>query len=226
MLRSITLILIIWNFQWLQRTQWRSCHCRTRNKGVRLAKRSEEGKDQEGTQDEPEGRKGLEGRGVGGLWVGVTTASHSGVPTLYWSVPGPDSPQIAKLLEWHLFWQSSLCGSVWSSEVGCVGLQVSGSLSCCLVDDWRAGNTHTPLSPLQASLQRLGWETGKSQGQYLFRDKEIYSQTCSERGYPWKKGTWEGIKRLLFWGMCIFVLHIYFLKFIACILNLNICITF
>ena len=50
---------------------------------MRLAKRSEEGKDQEGTQDEPEGRKGLEGRGVGGLWVGVTTASHSDVPTLY-----------------------------------------------------------------------------------------------------------------------------------------------
>ena len=69
------------------------------------------------------------------------------------------------------------------SEVGCVGLQVSGSLSCCLVDDWRAGNTHTPLSPLQASLQRLGWETGKSQGQYLFRDKEIHSQAVSESGF-------------------------------------------
>ena len=35
-------------------------------KGVRPAKRSEEGQGQERREDEPEGRKGLEGRGAGG----------------------------------------------------------------------------------------------------------------------------------------------------------------
>ena len=33
------------------------------------------------------------------------------------------------------------------------------------------------FSPLQAGLQDLGWETGKAERQYLFRDKEINSQT-------------------------------------------------
>ena len=70
-----------------------------------------------------------------------------------------------------------------------MGLQVSGSPGCCLEMTGGQGNTHIPLSPLQAGLQRLGWETGKSEGQYLFRDKELYSQTVSERGYPWIKGT-------------------------------------
>ena len=67
--------------------------------------------------------------------------------------------------------------------------------------------------------------SGKSERQYLLRDKEIYSQTVTVSGYPWKKGTWEGIRKLLFGGVCNIVLHTrYFQKFIACILDLNLCV--
>ena len=77
----------------------------------------------------------------------------------------PVHPQIAKLPAWHLFWQSSVCGSLRSGEVGCVGLQVSGSPGGCLGEDWQAGNhTHStfPCSGRSAASGVGNWKIGAS----------------------------------------------------------------
>ena len=200
MLRSITLILIIWNFQWLQRTQWRSCHCRTRNKGVRLAKRSEEGKDQEGTQDEPEGRKGLEGRGVGGLWVGVTTASHSDVPTLYWSVPGPDSPQIAKF-------PLRFCVEQWGGLCGSAGEWKSWLLPC----RWLVSRKHThstfPFAGQSAASGVGNWKISSKVNIYL-EIRRYIAKHAVKGVIPGKKEHEKGSRDYCF-GACVSLYYIY-----------------
>lgn len=146
------------------------------------------GKDQEGTQDEPEGRKGLEGRGGRSLgWDDHSASSRSSSHPLLESVPGPDSPKSQSC--WHCTCSGKVpfAVSLWSGEVSCVGLQVSGSPGFCLGDDWQAGK-HTFHFPFVGRSAASGVGNWKIRGQYLFRDKEIYSQTVSERGYPWIKG--------------------------------------
>ena len=124
-------------------------------KGVRPEKRSPEGQERERTEGEPEGRgdwKGEEragaaaGRPLG--WGYSQSLTLEQLPPFTEMSRNPVHPRIAKLLAWQLFWQSSADGSVRSSEVGCVGLQVRGSPGGCLGDDWPAGNPHSLHSPL------------------------------------------------------------------------------
>lgn len=100
------------------------------------------------------GERGWKGEELGGhcsggsRWVWATTASHSGALPPFTDLPeNPVPPQIAKLLAWHLFLQSFLCRWVWRGEVGCVGLQASGSPGGCLGDDWRVGKHTNPTLP-------------------------------------------------------------------------------
>ena len=145
-------------------------------------------------------------------WAGTTVepplgwgiaAPHSGaVPTLYWGVRESSSPQIAKLLTWHLFWHFPLPvawgRARWTVWV-CRWMQ---DLWATL--EWLVGKeTHKFTFPFAGWSSGSEWETGKSecQCQYLFTDKEINGQAVSESGYVGGGvgvGTWEGISGLLF----------------------------
>ena len=90
---------------------------------------------------------------------------------------------------------------MWSGEVGYVDLQVAAAL------EMTGGQETTQTLHFQLCRPVCSVGLRKSERQYLLRDKEIYSQTVSETGYPWKKGTWEGIRKLLS-GACVTLYYI------------------
>ena len=156
----------------------------------------------------------------GDRWIGATTALHcEQLPPFTEVSRDPIHPKSQSCWPGICSDKVPFAGSVWSGEVGYVDLQLEAALE---MTGGQELHRHSTFS-------FAGWSaasgSGKSECQYLLRDKEIYSQTVSENGYPWKKGTWEGIRKLLSGGMCNIVLHTgYFQKFIACILDLNLCV--
>lgn len=171
---------------------------------------------QKGTGRERSGQVLRRGR----RWVGATTALHcEQLPPFTEVSRDPIHPKSQSCWPGICSDKVPFAGSVWSGEVGYVDLQVAAAL------EMTGGQETTQTLHFQLCRPVCSVGLRKSERQYLLRDKEIYSQTVSETGYPWKKGTWEGIRKLLSGGMCNIVLHTgYFQKFIACILDLNLCV--
>ena len=142
---------------------------------MRPAKTSEEGEEQERTQNEPEERKGLEGRGEGWYrggsrrWVGASQRLiQEPCPPLL-RCPGIRFTPNCKAAGLAFVLAFSFAGSMRKGKVGSVGLQVNARPMGYLGDDWWARKHRNSLFHLQAGLQGLG---GKLEN--LSADSSIY----------------------------------------------------
>ena len=176
---------------------------RREKKGVRPATGSEKGKNGEWQR---RGKGPARGRAHCGSsrWVGAAAANPSGALPPFPDPPqNPLPPQLPKPLAWHLLLPSFLCcWFAWERWGGLSSGFASEWKSWLLPWRWLAlGETHTNSSgPFAGGSTGPGvgdWEM--KEWQYLFREKEIHSQTVGymcrrwlsleKRNVGWDQGT-------------------------------------